>query len=164
MFISFGCTKKENPVPEIDLFTAVITDNLEAVQQHIKAGTELNVKEHTRGSTPLLTATLLGKTDIALALINAGADINYQNNEGSTALITAAFFCRTEIIKALLEKGADKTLTNNAGRNALDSVSRPFNDVKPIYDSLGAALAPLGLTLDYEYIKVTRPQIAEMLK
>lgn len=33
-----------------------------------------------------------------------------------------------------------------------------------MYDGLGAALAPLGLNLDYEYIKTTRPQIAEMLQ
>ena len=61
-------------------------------------------------------------------------------------------------------KGADKTLPNKAGRTALESVSGPFNDVKGIYDSLGAAVEPLGLKLDYERIKMTRPQIAEMLR
>jgi hypothetical protein len=29
--------KKESPVPEIDLHTAVLTDNLEVISQHIKA-------------------------------------------------------------------------------------------------------------------------------
>ena len=86
-----GCGKKENPVPEVDLHTAAIMGDLEATQQHIKAGSDLNVKEPTRGSTPLITAAMFGKTEIALALIKAGADINYQNYEGSTALHTAAF-------------------------------------------------------------------------
>lgn len=36
--------------------------------------------------------------------------------------------------------------------------------VKGIYDGLAAALKPLGLKLDYERIKTTRPQIAEMLR
>jgi len=53
---------------------------------------------------------------------------------------------------------------NKAGRTALDSVSHPFEDVKGIYDGLGKALAQLGLKLDYERIKRTRPRIAEMLR
>jgi len=159
-----GCITKKTKAPEVDLFTAVVTDNLEAVQAHIKAGSDLNVKEPTRASTPLITAALLGKTRIALALIDAGADLNYQNSEGSTALITAAFFCRENIVRTLLDKGADKTLKNRAGHTALESVSRPFEEVKAVYDGLGTALEPLGLKLDYEHINATRPVIVEMLR
>jgi len=158
-----GCAKKENPPPKVDLHTATITGNLEAVEQHIKAGTDLNEKD-MYGSTPLIIAATFGKNDVALALIEAGADLNIVNNDGSAPLITAAFLCRTEIVRALLDKGADKTIKNKAGRTALDSVSRPFEDVRGIYDSLGESLGPLGLDLDYEHIKLTRPQIAEMLK
>ena len=86
------------------------------------------------------------------------------NNDGSTPLNIAAFFCRTTIVKALLDKGADKNIRNNAGRTALESVTAPFEDVKGIYDSIGKALGPIGLELDYEYIKMTRPKIAEMLR
>jgi hypothetical protein len=164
LFVLVGCGKQEIPAPKVDLFTAVVNGDLETVQQHIKAGSDLNIKEPTRASTPLITAALLGKTDVALALIEAGADVNYQNNDGSTALITAAFFCRTEIVKALLDKGADKTLRNKEGHTALESVARPFEDVKDRYDALRAALGPLGLKLDYERIKNTRPIIAEMLQ
>lgn len=159
-----GCGKQENPVPKVDLHMAVITNNLEAIQQHAKAGSDLNVKEPTRGSTPLITAAVFGRTEAALALIEAGADVNYQNNEGSTPLITAAFLCHSEIVRALLDNGADKALKNNAGRTALESVQRPFDDVKGVYDGLKAALEPLGLQLDYDYIKTTRPKIAEMLQ
>jgi len=164
LLIAAGCVKQENPAPQVDLFTAVVTGNLEAVHQHIKAGSDLNVKEHTRGSTPLITSTVFGKTEVALALIEGGADVNIQNNEGSTALITAAFFCHTKVVRALLDNGADKEIRNNAGRKALDSVSRPFDEVKPMYDGFAAALAPAGLVLDYEHIKETRPKIAEMLQ
>ncbi len=101
---------------------------------------------------------------MAVALIEAGADVNIQNNEGSTALLTAAFFCRTEVVEALLDNGADRTVRNGAGRTALESVSVPFEEVEDIYDGLGAALRPLGLELDYERIVSTRPRIAEILR
>jgi len=97
-------------------------------------------------------------------LIEAGADVNYKNNEGSTPLHTAAFFCHTEVVKALLEKGADKNIRNNAGSTALESVAGRFEEVKPIYDYLVTAFGPLGLELDFEHIKLSRPVIAEMLK
>ena len=44
------------------------------------------------------------------------------------------------------------------------TVEAPFEDVKFVYDAVGAALRPLGLILDYDHIKTTRPKIAEMLK
>jgi hypothetical protein len=97
-------------------------------------------------------------------LIEAGADMTITNNEGATPLHIAAFFCRTEIVKALLEKGADKNAKNSTGKTALETVAGPFSEVKGIYDSIGKALKPLGLELDYDRIKITRPKIAEMLQ
>jgi len=146
------------------LHEAVLAGDLGAVQSLIASGSDLNVKEPSGGSSPLITAAIFGRTDEALALIEAGADVNQKNNDGSTALITAAFMAQTEIVEALLEAGADKSITNNAGSTALDSVSGSFEDVRGIYDYLGAVLGPLGLELDYERIQETRPVIAEMLR
>ncbi len=151
-------------VPKVDLHSAIVLGDIEVIRQHIEAGSDLNVLEPSRGSTPMLTAAALGKTEAAKILIDAGADLNYQNNDGSTALHTAAFFCRVEIVEALLEKGADKTLKNTAGKTSLEIVEIPFEDVKGFYDAMGAALKPAGVVLDYDRIKTTRPKIAEMLK
>jgi len=164
-----GCGKQESSQtapkpPSVGLHEAAALGNLEAIRQHIKAGSDLNEKEPSRGSSPLITATVFDETEAARVLIEAGADVNYKNNEGSTPLIIAAFFCRTEIVKALLDNGADKNARNNAGRTALESVSAPFDDVKGIYDQFRAVLGPLGIELDYERIKMTRPKIAEMLR
>ena len=134
------------------------------VKYHIQSGTNLNEKEPEGGSSPLITATMFGQTEAALALIEAGADVNQTNNDGSTALHTAAFFCRTEIIEALLANGIDKTIKNNSGATAAESVAAPFEAVKPIYDYFSKVYEPLGLTLDYERLEKTRPMIAEMLK
>jgi NAD(P)-dependent dehydrogenase (short-subunit alcohol dehydrogenase family) len=146
------------------LHEAALEGNLEAVRQLIEAGADLNAKEPSGGSSPLITAAIFGQTEVAKALIEAGADVDQQNNDGSTALLTAAFLCRTEIVAALLDAGADKSIRNYAGSTALEVVTVPFDAIKGIYDFLGAVLGPLGLELDYERIRVTRPKIAEMLR
>ena len=147
-----GCGKQENPTPHVSIHIAALQGNIDAIRQHIDAGSDLNEKD-AYGSSPLIVATTFGKTEVARALIDAGADMKITNNEGSTPLHIAAFFCRTEIVKALLDKGADKNALNKAGRTALESVAGPFDDVKGIYDSIGKGLRPLGLKLDYDRIK-----------
>ena len=149
--------------PSMDIHAAALMGNLEAIQQHIKAGSDLNEKDEY-GSSPLTIAATFGKTEVAKALIEAGADMNCKSNDGSTPLHTAAFFCRIEIVEALLKKGADKNVRNNYGSTALESISGPFDNVKGIYDQISKDLGPLGFKLDYEYVKETRPRIAEMLR
>jgi len=157
-------TKKEVKAPTMDIHTATLMGDLEAIKQHIAAGTDLNEKEPAVGSSPLISAAVFGKTEIARALIDAGADLNLQNNEGSTALHSATFMCRLEIVEMLLENGADKELLNNYGSTALQSISAPFAEVKFIYDQISQDLGPLGFKLDYTYVEATRPKIAELLR
>ena len=149
--------------PGIDIHTATFMGDLEAIEQHIKAGSDLNEKD-PYGSSPLITAVVFGKTEVAKALIEAGVDLNSTNNDGSTALHSAAFLCRTELVKVLLKNGADKNLKNIYGNTALESVAGPFSNVKGIYDQFSKDLGPLGLKLDYEQLEMTRPKIAEMLR
>jgi ankyrin repeat protein len=150
--------------PTMDIHTATLLGDLDVIKQHIAAGSNLDEQEPTMASTPLISAAVFGKTDIARALIEAGADVNLKNNEGSTALHSAAFLCRLEIVEMLLENGADKELLNNYGSTARQSVLAPFADVKFIYDQFSKDLGPLGFKLDYAYVEATRPKIAELLK
>lgn len=156
-------SKKAKP-PEIDIHSAVISGNVEAIKQHVLAETDLNLKDPFGGSSPIISAALFGKKEIVKILVEAGAEIDFKNNEGSTALHTAAFFCRPEIVQLLLDNGIDKTIKNNTGSTAYDSVAGAFKDVKPFYDMMGQSLAPLGLVLDYDQLQETRPIVAEMLK
>jgi uncharacterized protein len=150
--------------PAVDIHTATFLGDLDAIRQHIQAGTDLDEREPTMGSTPLISAAVFGKAEVAKALIEAGADVNLQNQEGSTALHSAAFLCRTEIVELLLANGADKELQNIYGSTALQSVEGPFSEVKGIYDEFSTNLGPLGFKLDYDRIEKTRPVIAEMLR
>lgn len=156
--------EKKISAPVVDIHTAIISDNLEALKQHIAAGSNLDEKEPMGGSTPLISASLFGKTAMAKLLIEAGADLNVKNNDGSTALHTAAFFCRPEIVKMLLDKQADKTIKNKYGQTAYESVAGNFASVKPAYEALGKMLEPMGLKLDHAYLEKTRPEIAAMLQ
>lgn len=156
--------KPGTAAPDTDIHTAVSTGNAEAVKQHLAAGTNINEKDPFGGSSPLISAALFGKNDIVKILIDAGADINFQNNEGSTPLHTAAFFCRPEIVQLLLDKNADKTIKNKYNATAYESVAGSYGDVKPVYEMMQQMLGPLGLKLDYVYIEKTRPEVAAMLK
>ena len=155
---------KKPKTPEIDIHSAAVSGNVEAMKQHVLAGTDLNLKDPFGGSSPIISAALFGKKEIVKVLLEAGADINFINNDGSNALHTAAFFCRPEIVQILLDNGIDKTIRNNMGSTAYESVAGAFKDVKPFYDMLGQSLAPYGLVLDDDYLLKTRPIIAEMLK
>ena len=121
------------------------TDSLEVAQYFIKEGANLNCRDRS-ARTPLITALQLGYNDIALALIQAGADvsisdcngkapihyanadlipalvkagadINQQDLDGNTALHCAA---STSTINALIENGADLTVINRSNRSCLE--------------------------------------------
>ena len=150
--------------PSLDIHAATVLGDLDAIQQHILAGSDLDEREPSMNSTPLISASVFGKTEVARALIEAGADVNLQNNEGSTALHTAAFLCRTEIVEMLLENGADKDLRNVYGSTPIETVAGSYGDVKAIYDEFSKNLGPLGFKLDDEHVEATRPLIAAMLR
>ncbi len=157
-------TKSIVAAPKIDIQTAIMSDNLEAVKLHIEAGTDINQKEAMSSSTPLSTAATFGKTAIVKALIDANADLNITNNDGATALHNAAFFCQLEIVQLLIDAKADKTTKNNFGMTPRESVMGPFTEIKPIYEMLQQQLSPLGLQFDINEIEKTRPVIAMMLQ
>lgn len=159
-------TKVESVVdtPDMDIQMAILSNNLEAVQQHIKAGTNLDKKDAMSGSTPLITAASFGKEKIAKELIDAGADLSLKNNDGATALHTASFFCRVEVVQLLLDSGADKMARNNFGATPRETVMGSFEEIKPIYTMLQQQLQPMGMQIDLEEIERTRPVIAMMLQ
>lgn len=149
--------------PKRTIQEAAFMGDLSLMQAHIAAGSDLNQKDDY-GSTPLIIATTFGKTEVAKLLIEAGADLNITGADGGTALHGAAFYCRTEIVEALLAKGADPSIQNLYGSTALASVEVPFEDIKTVYDQISKDLGPLGFKLDYDYIRATRPKVAEMIR
>ncbi|WP_178988709.1 ankyrin repeat domain-containing protein [Winogradskyella schleiferi] len=157
-------TTKTVDKPSIDIHGAVLTGNLEAVKQHIEAGTDINQKEPMSGSTPLMSAATFNQPEIAKVLINANADLSIKNNDGGTALHTAAFFGRIEIVQLLIDAKADKTVRNNYGATARETAMVDFAQMKPIYEMLIQQLKPMGFTLDLNELQKALPVVAMMLQ
>jgi len=154
--------------PDITLFNAAVAGNLEAVKQHIAAGTDLNqVDPNPLGSkgSSLHAAAAFGYTEVAVALIEGGADVNQKDKEGQTPLHMAALFCYPKIAQAFLNNGADKTIKDNDGSTALQMVVFPWEIAKGIYELLdGIIFKPAGKPLDYNRIQKTRPQVAAIIR
>jgi hypothetical protein len=151
-------------VPKQDIHEAIITNNFDVLNQHIKAGRDINKKEAMGGSTPIITAITFDKPDMVKALLKANVDLSIQNNDGSTALHTAAFFGKVEMVQMLIDANADQTIKNNFGATARETVLGDFEQIKPFYEMMITQLAPMGFKLDLNEVEKARPVIALMLQ
>ena len=121
------------------------------IKEFITHGASTNQANKNSGNTPLLRASLLGKTSIVKMLLENGADVNQANNIGFTPLMGAVKSGDCSIIRMLLEKGANAKLKDYAkgGIRKLtggDSDLRDFNDPKypyAIYNVKNACSAKL---------------------
>ena len=97
--------------PGISIYDAAWGGNIEAVKQHIAAGTNVNTKDDN-GDTPLDVAIQLKQTEIAELLRKHGG------KHGS--LYTAAAGGDTEAVKEILAAGTDVNAKDNDGGTPLD--------------------------------------------
>ena len=65
---------------------AAVEGNIEAVKQHLAAGTDVNAKVKEGKSTPLHLAAFKGHKEIVELLIAKGADVNAKSEDGETPL------------------------------------------------------------------------------
>ena len=116
-----GCGKSQSPepptakAPDISIVDAAFKGNIEAVKQHLAAGTDVNAKNKS-GTTPLHLAAFKGHKEIVELLIDAGADAK-ADDAGVTPLHHAA---NKEIAELLIAKGADVNAKSNGGKTPLD--------------------------------------------
>ena len=153
--------------PTNDLITAVIDDDLESVKQHIAYGSDLNVQDGTFSNTPLNFAGIYGLTDIANALIDAGADLNLINDDNFTPLCNAAAWGHTSVVTILLDAGADlsaKCFETQIGVSVSLSIAigAPYSDyIKSLYVDHGEKY-----NIPYDETKIIegREKVIELLR
>jgi len=116
----------------------------------IKQGVDVNLKSHL-GRTPLHNVSRGGDTSIALALLEAGADVNarceyngsiadgwdWSNDhsntslrdfsDNATALLLALLWRHYDTAEVLLREGADVNAKNKAGLTALMTIAMAMN-------------------------------------
>lgn len=81
---------------------------------------DVNKRAKQHGQTALMLAVSHGKLDMVKMLLEAGADINIQDDDGSTALMCAAEHGHIEIVKHFLSQpDCDSTITDVDGSTAL---------------------------------------------
>jgi hypothetical protein len=79
----------------------------------------VNVKDDWNGSTPLYDAEANGHVEIALLLLQNGAEVNAKDRWDRTPLYYAAFHGHVDILQLLVENGADLEAQDNDGWRVL---------------------------------------------
>ena len=106
-----GCGESQPPEPpDLSIHEAVRRGNIEAVKQHLAAGTDVDAKDGRFGNrTPLFSAIYYGHKEIVELLLANGADVNVRSFGGLTPLNMADEQGEKEIAD-LLRKHGGKTL------------------------------------------------------
>ena len=111
-----GCGES---APDISIHQAAQTGNIEAVKQHLAAGTDVNAKGRD-GWTPLHAVAINGHKEIVELLIAKGADVDAKDEDGWTPLHWAAVNGHEETVELLLANGSDVNAKDNDGETPLD--------------------------------------------
>jgi len=90
---------------DISIHDAATMGNIEAVKQHLTAGTDVNAND--TGLTPLHYAAGEGHKELVELLIVKGADVSAKNKFGETPLHWAAGEGHKELVELLIANGAD---------------------------------------------------------
>jgi ankyrin repeat protein len=112
---------------ETNFAKSIIRGETKVVQLFLKAGMPPQTKSN--GITPLLEAARRGHSEIALALINAGADVNVQDVFGVSATMFAGICGSTELLERLIDCGANVNVKDVDGRTALVEALTTENDL-----------------------------------
>lgn len=97
---------------------AVARDDLDAAASAITDGADLEVRD-ADGRTPLVVSTKSNRTEMAILLLEAGADPDAKDDIEDSAFLYAGAEGFDEILKATILHGADVTSTNRFGGTAL---------------------------------------------
>lgn len=109
---------------------------------------------HEHNDTPLHSACRKGHKDIAVLLLQLGAEVNVVNKFKVTPLIAACYSGHSETCRLLLQQGADLNRKANCGTTALHAACRKgYDELVDILLDHGAdinTVGPMGYTALHE--------------
>ncbi|WP_257254051.1 ankyrin repeat domain-containing protein [Endozoicomonas sp. SESOKO3] len=107
--------------PDEAFYRACLEGDLSQVENSLADGVNVNafIVIMDDDSNALMLAACMGHTDIAVRLINAGANINARSESGATALFIAAQENKIDCLKLLIETKADINARTEDGSTAL---------------------------------------------
>ena len=112
---------------EKSFFSHVVQNQIDVVNLFIMAGMDPNVAEGDM--TALLEACRRGYSEVGLALIEAGGDVNAKDPYGVSCLMFSSISGSNDLILGLIEKGADVNAQDNYGRSTLIEALTTENDI-----------------------------------
>ena len=128
-----GCATTQQPepttakAPEIDIYGAAYSGNIDAVKQHLAAETDVNAKNEW-GGTPLHYATFGGHKEVVELLIASVSDVNAKDVGGATPLHLASLVGNKEVVELLIAKGADVNAKDDVGDTPVDWTNNKETD------------------------------------
>ena len=155
--VTEGRTAILGQMAKFDFGAAIALGDLDSILSHIEEGTDVNAL--IEGTSPLLIATVLGRTDIVAALIKAGAEVDAQNQaNGATALAAAAFLGATEVAEALINAGADPSIADYQGMDVMATLELDYETTTYFASMIGIEVLP------EQDLMAAREAIKEMLE
>ena len=139
------------------IWDAAKIGNIDAINQHLANGADINQPDSGHGTTPLSWAAILGHIDAVKLLVEKGADVNSRNGDGSTALHSAVLFGHPEIVQFLCENRADFNVENASGDN-------PVQMLKVDWETTRFIAALLEIEVDQDQVNKGREESAEVLR
>lgn len=119
LFLISGCTTYHS---------AAARGNVKAIDRLQSEGEDINQVDSS-GVTALIHAVNLNQKEGAVALLNAGADVNVCDDVfKNTALHHAIFQGNVFFVRLLVENGADVSLRNKEGKSSFDLVQNSRNE------------------------------------
>lgn len=124
--------------PKLDVFTAAALGSEDVVLRELDRDPALIAAHSSDGWTPLHLAAFFGHRNMALRLIERGAEVDARSTNAmkNTALHAAAAGRKPELVKLLLEEGANPNATQEGGWTALHGAAQ--NGDRDIVETLVA--------------------------
>lgn len=114
------------------------------------------------GTAPLIYASCFGHSDVAVALLDAGAEVDKRDSSNWTSLMWATANHHRDVVEILLERGASPEAKSVAGRTAFDFVE-PESDISDYLHDNGYKIGSAGVGNDFYNSGLSQDRFEEEL-